>query len=103
MIAIRDNHPIDQQYEDADLYGGDLTNMMAKLGSIPLIHQPGTAWKYGMSTDVLGYLIQIVSGMPFETFLKTRIFEPLSMKDTGFSVRVENADRYSKVYDYVKG
>ena len=71
-----DNHPIDQQYEDADLYGGDLVNMIEKLGSIPLIHQPGSAWKYGMSTDVLGYLVQIISGMPFATFLKTRIFEP---------------------------
>ena len=103
MIAIKDDHPIDQQYEDADLYGGDLANMIEKLGSIPLIHQPGSAWKYGMSTDVLGYLVEIVSGMPFATFLKTRIFDPLDMPDTGFSVRVENAHRYSKVYDYVKG
>ncbi len=98
-----DDHPIDQQYEDADLYGGDLANMIEKLGGIPLIHQPGSAWKYGMSTDVLGYLVQVVSGMPFETFLKTRIFDPLGMHDTGFSVRVENADRYSKIYQYGKG
>ncbi|MXY99147.1 beta-lactamase family protein, partial [Candidatus Poribacteria bacterium] len=74
-----DDHPIDQQYEDADLYGGDLANMIEKLGSIPLIHQPGSAWKYGMSTDVLGYLVEIVSGMPFATFFRTRIFEPLGM------------------------
>lgn len=96
----KDNHPIDQEYEDADLYGGDLTNMIEKLGDIPLIHQPGSAWKYGMSTDVLGYLVQVVSGMPFETFLKTRILDPLGMPDTGFSVRVENANRYSKVYEF---
>ena len=96
----KDNHPIDQKYEDADLYGGDLTNMIEKLGRIPLIHQPGSAWKYGMSTDVLGYLVQVVSGMPFETFLRTRIFDPLGMNDTGFSVRVENANRYSKVYEF---
>ena len=96
----KDDHPIDQQYEDADLYGGDLANMVNKLGGIPLLHQPGTAWKYGMSIDILGYLVGIVSGMPFETFLKTRIFEPLGMKDTGFSVRVENANRYSKVYEF---
>ena len=99
----KDDHPIDREYEEAHLYGGDLTNMIEKLGRIPLIHQPGSAWKYGMSTDVLGYLVQIVSGMPFATFLKTRIFDPLGMPDTGFSVRVENAHRYSKVYDYVKG
>ena len=96
----RDDHPIDQRYEEADLYGGDLANMVNKLGGIPLLHQPGTAWKYGMSIDILGYLVGIVSGMPFETFLKTRIFEPLGMNDTGFSVRVENADRYSKVYEF---
>ena len=96
----RENHPIDQQYEDADLYGGDLTNMIRKLGRIPLLHHPGDAWHYGMSTDILGYLVQIVSGMPLETFLKIRIFEPLGMKDTGFSVKVENANRYSKVYEF---
>ena len=96
----KEDHPIDQRYEDADLYGGDLANMIQKLGDIPLFHQPGDAWKYGMSTDVLGYLVQVVSGMPFETFLKTRIFEPLGMNDTGFSVKVENAHRYSKVYEF---
>ena len=99
----RDNHPIDQRYEDADLYGGDLASMIQKLGDIPLLHQPGDAWHYGMSTDILGYLVEVVSGMPFATFLRTRIFDPLGMHDTGFSVRVENAHRYSKVYDYVKG
>ena len=98
----REDHPIDQQYEDADLYGGDLANMIQKLGDIPLIHQPGTAWKYGMSTDVLGYLVEVVSGMPFATFLRTRIFDPLGMHDTGFSVKVENADRYSKVYEFAE-
>ena len=98
----REDHPIDQRYEDADLYGGDLVSMIQKLGDIPLLHQPGDAWKYGMSTDILGYLVQVVSGMPFETFLKTRIFNPLGMNDTGFSVRVENANRYSKVYEFAE-
>ena len=45
----RENHPIDQRYEDADLYGGDLVSMIQKLGDIPLLHQPGAAWHYGMS------------------------------------------------------
>ena len=98
----REDHPIDQRYEDADLYGGDLTNMIQKLGDIPLLHHPGDAWHYGMSTDILGYLVQVVSGMPFETFLKTRVFNPLGMNDTGFSVKVENADRYSKVYEFAE-
>ncbi len=98
----REDHPIDQRYEDADLYGGDLTSMIQKLGDIPLFHQPGDAWKYGMSTDVLGYLVEVVSGMPFATFLRTRIFDPLGMNDTGFSVKVENAGRYSKVYEFAE-
>ncbi len=98
----RDNHPIDQRYEDADLYGGDLASMIQKLGDIPLLHQPGDAWHYGMSTDILGYLVEMVSGMPFATFLRTRIFDPLGMHDTGFSVKVENADRYSKVYEFAE-
>ena len=98
----REDHPIDQRYEDADLYGADLTNMIRKLGDIPLLHHPGDAWHYGMSTDILGYLVQVVSGMPFATFLRTRIFEPLGMNDTGFSVKVENADRYSKVYEFAE-
>ena len=95
----REDHPIDQRYEDADLYGGDLANMVQQLGDIPLLHQPGTAWKYGMSTNILGYLVGIVSGMPFEEFLKTRILNPLGMNDTGFSVPEENADRYSTIYE----
>ncbi len=96
----RDDHPIDALYEESDLYGGDLASMIEKLGRIPLIHHPGEAWKYGMSTDVLGYLVQIVSGMPFARFLQTRIFEPLGMTDTAFSVPVANASRYSKVYEF---
>ena len=95
----REDHPIDQQYEDADLYGGDLANMIKKLAGIPLLYHPGDAWKYGMSTDILGYLVEVVSGMPFETFLQTRIFGPLGMNDTGFSVRVEDASRYSNIYE----
>ena len=91
-------HPIHQRYKDADFYGGDLAYMAETLGDIPLAYHPGTSWSYGMSTDVLGYLVEVVSGMPFETFLKTRIFEPLGMDDTAFSVPEENADRYATLY-----
>ena len=93
------DHPINQRYREADYYHGDLENMANALGKIPLYHDPGAAWNYGMSTDVLGYLVQVVSGMPFEEFLKTRILNPLGMHDTAFSVPDEKADRYMTLYE----
>ena len=92
-------HPIHQRYRDANYYRGDLAYMAQELGKIPLLHNPGAAWNYGMSTDVLGYLVEVVSGVPFEEFLKTRIFNPLSMNDTAFSVPEEKADRYATLYE----
>jgi CubicO group peptidase (beta-lactamase class C family) len=92
------DHPINARYKKANFYGGDLANMAQELGNIPLLHHPGTAWNYGMSTDVLGYLVEVVSGMPFEEFLKTRIFNPLGMNDTAFSVPDEKAHRYATLY-----
>ena len=92
-------HPINERYRAANFYGGDLAHMAQELGNIPLLHHPGDAWNYGMSTDVLGYLVEVVSGMPFEEFLKTRILNPLGMHDTAFSVPDEKADRYATLYE----
>ncbi len=91
--------PIDTAYRAANFYDATLEAMAQKLGNIPLAYHPGAAWSYGMSTDVLGYLVEIVAGMPFETFLQTRIFEPLGMIDTAFSVPDEKADRYATLYE----
>lgn len=93
------DHPINQRYYEADFYGGDLKYMAKELGDIPLLHHPGDAWNYGMSTDVLGYLVEVVSGMPFAEFLKARIFDPLGMVDTDFSVPENKADRYATLYE----
>ena len=93
------DHPINERYKEANFYGGDLANMAQELGNIPLLHHPGAGWNYGMSTDVLGYLIEVVSGMPFEEFLKTRILNPLGMSDTAFSVPDEKAERYATLYE----
>ena len=93
------DHPINERYKEANFYGGDLANMAQELGNIPLLHHPGAAWNYGMSTDVLGYLVEVVSGMPFEEFLKTRILNPLGMSDTAFSVPDEKAERYATLYE----
>jgi len=92
-------HPIHEQYRQANFYGGSLADMVQALGNIPLAHHPGDFWSYGMSTDVLGYLVEVVSGMPFEEFLKTRILGPLVMLDTTFSVPVGMAARYATLYE----
>ena len=61
-----------------------LEENIPKLARMPLHHQPGEKWTYSEGLDVLGYFVEIVSGMPFDQFLKTRIFDPLGMKDTWF-------------------
>ena len=72
--------------------------MTQKLAKIPLVCQPGTKWEYGVSVDVLGYLVEVISGVPFEQFLQQRIFEPLSMVDTGFGVPENKRHRYAELY-----
>ena len=71
---------------------------MRRLGSLPLMHQPGEQWMYNTGSDVLGVLIARASGQPFETFLRERLFEPLGMKDTGFSVAAASLDRLATSY-----
>ena len=94
------NESIDKRYRKANLFqpGTPLGDSVKKLSDIPLAHEPGEKWTYGVSTDVLGYLVEVVSGMPFEEFLQTRLFEPLGMVDTAFSVPVEKVDRFAAVY-----
>jgi CubicO group peptidase (beta-lactamase class C family) len=61
---------------------GSTGDSIKKLASLPLLFQPGDAWEYSLSDDVLGYLVERVSGMPFDKFLEERVFKPLGMKDT---------------------
>ena len=103
--GFENDHPIAQRYEDIffnvyDLVNEvDLAKEMEVLGKIPLFFQPGTRWHYGMSSEVICGLIEAVSDMPLAEFLKTRIFNPLGMRDTDFSVPEENADRYATLYE----
>jgi CubicO group peptidase (beta-lactamase class C family) len=69
-----------------------------RLGTLPLIHQPGEGWMYHAGSDVLGVLIARASGQPFEAFLRERIFAPLGMKDTAFSVPPEKRQRLASCY-----
>lgn len=69
------------------------------LGTLPLKHQPGEKWTYGLNTDVLGYLIEVWSGLTFDEFLKKRIFDPLGMKDTYFYLPEEKYKRLVTLYE----
>jgi CubicO group peptidase (beta-lactamase class C family) len=71
---------------------------MRRLGTLPLMYQPGERWMYNTGADVLGVLIARASGQPLETFLRERIFEPLGMKDTAFSVPAAKLDRFATSY-----
>lgn len=71
---------------------------LRRLGSLPLIHQPGEAWMYNTGSDVLGALIARASGQPFDVFLRERLFEPLGMTDTGFFVPASKLDRLATSY-----
>jgi len=71
----------------------ELSDAMKQLGSLPLFFQPGEQWKYGLNADVLGYLVQIWSGMTLEEFFTKRIFQPLGMKDTYFNLPASKGPR----------
>ena len=77
---------------------GKLADAMNKLGKLPLMHEPGEKFTYGLSTDVLGYLIEVVSGQPLNVFFQTRIFTPLGMKDTYFYLPQEKQSRLATLY-----
>jgi CubicO group peptidase (beta-lactamase class C family) len=70
-----------------------IADVVKKLAKLPLHHHPGERFTYAMGLDVLGYLVEIVSGMPFDTFLQNRLFDPLGMKDTGFYLPADKAAR----------
>jgi CubicO group peptidase (beta-lactamase class C family) len=77
---------------------GTLQSMIEDLAKIPLEFSPGEAWNYSVATDVVGYLVGLISGMPFEQFLKQRIFDPLGMTDTDFHVPAAKAHRFAACY-----
>jgi CubicO group peptidase (beta-lactamase class C family) len=93
---------VDAAYRKANFGGVDsklpLEGMIAELAKLPLEFSPGEAWNYSVSTDVLGYLIQVVSGMPFQDFLKSRLIDPLGMVDTDFHVPADKASRFVAAY-----
>jgi len=76
---------------------------IAQLSTLPLEFSPGTAWNYSVSIDVIGYLVQKLSGLSFGEFLRTRLFEPLGMTDTAFFCPPEKLDRFTSCYQPKEG
>jgi CubicO group peptidase (beta-lactamase class C family) len=77
---------------------GGLQGMIDRLAQIPLDFSPGTAWNYSVAIDVLGYLVEKLSGMSFGEFLRKRLFEPLGMSDTAFRVPSDKTERFASCY-----
>lgn len=79
--------------------GATLKEKMELLAEVPLQHQPGEAFTYGINTDLLGYLVEIWSGQPFDDFLRKRVFDPLEMKDTYFHIPEKKQSRLATLYE----
>ena len=96
--------PLGTLYRRAGVSDGigaaNLTNAenVERIASLPLMHQPGAQWTYGLSTDVLGRVIEVVSGQPLDKFFESRIFEPLGMVDTHFYLAADKEERLATLY-----
>ncbi len=98
-------NPVDRMYRQTGVLDNKkpLQAMIDGLGKLPLQSQPGTRWSYSIAVDVQGYLIEKFSGMSFDEFARTRIFEPLGMKDTGFYLPKEKVGRLALVHTETNG
>ena len=98
------NTAVDKLQLEADLLNPNntLDEFIKRAAKLPLNSQPGTEWHYSISVDIQGYIVQKLSGMPFEEFLEKRIFKPLGMVDTAFYVPKEKLNRFAEFYSYDK-
>lgn len=96
---------VDSLYRVSGVGGWDGTigEKVKVLAGLPLKHQPGTKWEYGLSIDVVGYLVEVLSETPLDVYFKNKIFDPLKMNDTGFYVPEEKHSRLSNVFSIAGG
>jgi CubicO group peptidase (beta-lactamase class C family) len=100
------NPRLGKAYRDANVGSGikqqegTIGEAVKRLAALPLLFQPGDDWEYSLADDVLGRLVEAVSGMPFDRFLAERIFQPLGMRDTGFFLAEDKASRLATAYAY---
>ncbi len=98
-----DKYPLDKLYASLwrqRLQDKTLEEMMQILFELPLLAQPGSRWRYSVATDICGYLVELISGMPFADYLQQTILEPLGMVDTAFEVGADKLDRFATLYGY---
>jgi CubicO group peptidase (beta-lactamase class C family) len=95
-----DSYPAPWKLTMADVLpiGGTLAAGIARLAAAPLLAQPGAQWRYGFSGDVTARVAEVVSGQSYDEFLRTRVFTPLGMRDTGFIVPAKRADDLAEIY-----
>lgn len=101
LTGLPIEHPVDKAYDQVGVRRGDgetIDQFLEKLGEVPLRYQPGQRWMYSLATDVCGGLVERVSGMPLEDYLKQAIFEPLGIVDTAFHVPADKAGRFAANY-----
>ena len=97
--------PVEAGYFEHEVYragmmrGRDLQSMIDRLADLPLKFSPGEHWNYGLSTDVCGYLVEVISGQSFDDYLREQIFDPLGMVDTGFHVPADRHQRLAANYE----
>jgi len=100
------NPTLGQMYKDAGVahgllaYDGTIADSVRRLAAVPLLFNPGERWEYGLGIDVLGYLVEVVSGRTLDQFLGARLFQPLGMKDTFFFVPDDRRDRLATAYTW---
>ncbi len=102
-------HPVDAMYrarghEWGTPPGADSADVCRQWASVPLVFQPGSEWNYGVSTDVLGRLVEVISGLPLDEFFEQRIFAPLGMRNTSFGLREDDElESLARLYAAVPG
>ena len=103
--GIFGNSPVDKLQREADVLNinNSLDEFIKRMAKLPLNAQPGSEWHYSVSVDIQGYIVQKLSGMPFDEFLEKRLFKPLGMVDTGFYVPKDKLSRFAELYRYDQG
>ncbi|MGE3507895.1 MAG: serine hydrolase domain-containing protein [Vicinamibacterales bacterium] len=98
--VINKTHPVDKLYRQHGVLDSSkpLQAMIDRLATLPLLAQPGSRWYYSIGIDVQGYLVERLSGQPFDEFVQSRIFAPLGMKDTGFAVPAGSVARLARIH-----
>jgi CubicO group peptidase (beta-lactamase class C family) len=92
--------PVDKLYDEAGVVDSKITNaeMTARIAGLPLVFHPGARWHYSLATDVIGYLVEVLSGKPLGDFMQERIFTPLRMVDTTFHIDPSKLNRFCTLY-----